>query len=715
VLGFGRRASIAVVACVLWGLGGLTATASGAAALPDGRGYELVSPPEKHGQDVSSDAFRTRVALSGDAVSYVSLMVTPDAQGAGIATDYLSERTGAARTNGWATHSLSPKREPLSFLAAVFSKDTKYFGEFSEDLSHAVLRSFTPLVSAPNVADVSNLYLRTDALSSGPGTYDLLSDCAACASPLSDPRGFYLPTYAAGTPDLGQVIFEAYRNLLPGLPPQSNFCNLTGLGCLPRLYEWDHGTLRLAGVLPDGTPAFQSIAGAGAFLGRYTMTTISADGSRIFFTVPTDPGDVVGDVYMRVDHASTAQLNASERTDCADNDPCSGVPEPDPTGPKPAGFQMASRDGSRIFFTSDEQLTDAPGGGLYMYDASRPDSDPHNLTRIAGDILNGLAVIGTSDDGSYVYFIAHGELIPGQPPLASGAPWGIYLWHDGALTFVGSLVTFDTPGGTNQVGPSVLWANESYSGRVTPDGKSLLFMSDSGIGLTGYDQTSHCPAGSPCLEVYLYRDADHSLTCVSCNPSGAPAIGSATYVIRTGESASVSSTHVNHPITDDGNRVFFETTERLLPNEDRTGTSDVYQYDVDTGRLHLVSTGRSDADAHFLDASRDGKNVLFTTRDRLVGWDRDNSIDLYDARVGGGFPDPSASAPECIGDRCQGPLPTVPDALHAASSGAVAHSNNVVRRRSGKAGHKHCRKGKVRRHMHGKLRCVKRHRDKTHR
>jgi hypothetical protein len=639
--------------------------------LPDCRAYEMVTPSDKNPQDASSDAFRTRVSTSGDAVSYVSLMVTKDALGAGIANDYVSERTGTAGTNGWDAHSLSPVREPLSLEAALRAKDVKYFGEFSDDLSHAVLQSFTPLVDAPNVKDVTNLYLRTDALSSGQGTYDLLSDCAACAEPLSDSTGLYLPTLAASTPDLGHVIFEAGRNLLPGMPAEGPFCALFGF-CDPRLYEWDHGTLRLAGVLPDGTIPPRSIAGAGATAQRYTMRTISADGSRIFFTVANSLSGTTGNIYMRVNHTSTVQLNASERTDCADNNPCTGAPEPDPGGPQPAGFQIASVDGKKIFFTSDEQLTDAPGGGLYMYDASLPDSDPHNLTLIAPAI----SVIGTSDDGSYLYFYTINNL-PGQPPLADGAPFAIYLWHEGTLKFVGSLATIDNGVGSNQLGPEARWGNEPYSGRVTPDGKSLLFMSDSGIGLTGYDQASRCPVGLTCMEVYLYRTATDSVTCVSCNPSGAPATASATYVIRTGTSGSRSSTHINHPINDDGTRVFFETGERLLPKEDRNGKSDVYQYDVPTGELHLLSDGTSEADSHFLDASRDGKNVFFTTRDRLVGWDRDNSIDLYDARVGGGFPEPPAQPTECEGDNCQGAIATAP-VFSAPSSSSFYANNNIV-------------------------------------
>ena len=48
-----------------------------------------------------------------------------------------------------------------------------------------------------------------------------------------------------------------------------------------------------------------------------------------------------------------------------------------------------------------------------------------------------------------------------------------------------------------------------------------------------------------------------------------------------------------------------------------------------------------------------GRDVFFTTADQLVGQDTDTDIDIYDARVDGGFPAPALS-PSCSGDACQG-------------------------------------------------------------
>src|SRR5262249_48320256 len=138
------------------------------------------------------------------------------------------------------------------------------------------------------------------------------------------------------------------------------------------------------------TAAPGSVAGLGAFnvfsfdAGQWTPHTISADGSRIVFTAApfTLPGSIdntitvvgrAGDLYMRIDGSRTLKLNVSERPDCAAHDPCGHTPEPDPAGPQPAMYGGASRDDSKVFFTTKEQLTDDANTGdlkLYRYDTA---------------------------------------------------------------------------------------------------------------------------------------------------------------------------------------------------------------------------------------------------------------------------------------------------------------------------------------------------------
>jgi hypothetical protein len=149
--------------------------------------------------------------------------------------------------------------------------------------------------------------------------------------------------------------------------------------------------------------------------------------------------------------------------------------------------------------------------------------------------------------------------------------------------------------------------------------------------------------------------------------------------------------------------VFFSSAQPLV-HEDVNGRVDVYEYDLASGALALISSGRDSADAWFLDASASGGDVFFVTREQLVGWDRDSAYDLYDARVGGGFPEPPPAATPCAGDACRGEAHAAPPLTSLASEGFVGEGN----RRPAKP--RRCRGGRVKRRVHGRRRCVRRHR-----
>ncbi len=76
----------------------------------------------------------------------------------------------------------------------------------------------------------------------------------------------------------------------------------------------------------------------------------------------------------------------------------------------------ASSDASRVFFLDDAGLTTQPsasGEDLYEYDLAKPAGERlTDLTADAGESADVQAVLGASDDGSYVYFAAAGALTP---------------------------------------------------------------------------------------------------------------------------------------------------------------------------------------------------------------------------------------------------------------------------------------------------------------
>lgn len=100
-------------------------------------------------------------------------------------------------------------------------------------------------------------------------------------------------------------------------------------------------------------------------------------------------------------------------------------------------------------------------------------------------------------------------------------------------------------------------------------------------------------------------------------------------------------------------RSHFNSGDSLVP-ADANGRMDAYSWH--DGRVELVSTGKSSGDSYFADSSDEGTDVYFVTRERLVSSDVDRLLDLYDARVGGGFPELRPAIPPCSNEGCQGRL-----------------------------------------------------------
>jgi hypothetical protein len=149
-------------------------------------------------------------------------------------------------------------------------------------------------------------------------------------------------------------------------------------------------------------------------------------------------------------------------------------------------------------------------------------------------------------------------------------------------------------------------------------------------------------------------------------------------------------------LSDDGNRVFFQTKEALV-RQDTNEQTDVYEWEregaggvdgclrssesfseISDGCLYLISTGESGDETYFGDASADGGDVFLFTRQSLVGQDQDDNDDLYDARVEGGIAAQNpAPTPSCTGGGCLGPNGAQP-AFDAPVSTTFAGVDNVV-------------------------------------
>ena len=77
----------------------------------------------------------------------------------------------------------------------------------------------------------------------------------------------------------------------------------------------------------------------------------------------------------------------------------------------------------------------------------------------------------------------------------------------------------------------------------------------------------------------------------------------------------------------------------------QVGVENVYEYEPggegsctsQPGCVSLISSGSSQHESAFLDASENGDDVFFLTAARLLAQDTDNSLDIYDARVCGTY------------------------------------------------------------------------------
>jgi hypothetical protein len=128
--------------------------------------------------------------------------------------------------------------------------------------------------------------------------------------------------------------------------------------------------------------------------------------------------------------------------------------------------------------------------------------------------------------------------------------------------------------------------------------------------------------------------------------------------------------------------VFFNTSQSQVP-EDRNGVEDVYEWEREGegscavkspaspvgGCQFLLSGGQSPAASFFVDADETGDNVFFV-HVGVLGVVQANAghLELYDARVDGGFPPSSAG---CSGAACQGTVPLGASGTSAAPSSAL--------------------------------------------
>jgi len=537
--------------------GTITTLPSAAGLLADQRQWEMVSPANKDGSGIEAitlEGGAIQAAEDGNAITYLAdgpVLGEPQANRSPDPTQVLSTR-GQSQ---WESQDIVTPHEKGE---GIEPGEAREYRLFSSDLALSLLQPPDPEPTehpplAPGVKE-KTIYVRADAPVSPSAVEQAIyaqaqgnGSLAPGYLPLMTPMDIEGEAQFGGklkflsaTEDLSHVIFESDVPLTKGAQPGD-------------LYEWQAGQPPLlVSVLPaeDGEP--EGPVPAEAQLGdegANTRGALSADGSRIFW-MSEEREDGAGEaiapqLYMR-DTATGASLRVSA---------AQGVREPE-TGEAQVGYQAASADGSKVFFTDTARLTpesnqvpvlEGQGNPADLYQceivqrAGKPACNLKDLTPApiigGGEVLN--VIPGASQDGSSVYFIANAPLAPGasQGDCASrasehappGATCNLYLWHEGRTTFIAELSNEDSGDWGSLHGGGSIVASEveerpdlaDLTTGVSPNGRYLAFMSQR--SLTGYDnedESSKQPGERLDQEVFLYDSSTDLLRCVSCNPDG---------------------------------------------------------------------------------------------------------------------------------------------------------------------------------------------------
>jgi DNA-binding beta-propeller fold protein YncE len=724
--------------------------------LPDCRAYELVTPAQKNGALIGAvtNGGQPLVADDGQSILLGTAQCFPQTEAcvgvrSSTGTIYAFDRG----PSGW---------DSLNVTPSAIEHETSTWLLFNADLG-------TALSSAPDPADGRDHLLarRPGGTTSDLGPFGESTNFGEVIRPA-------LGSSKTGTADLSHVIYTSGGQPLWASDP----------GASSSVYEYEGiggPQPRLVGV-SGGEGSQDLISECATVLGdnlnEVPFGELSADGRTVFFTARHEstrgepcskPGPPVNELFARIDNGSPDARTVAISQPAASE---TGAPNPACTTSeciqnttvaanfRDAHFLAAAADGSAVFFTDTQQLTDSasqdpvatdtaselecrnttgPGGcNLYLYLDPRqsPLSGGHLIDVSAGDSSGGgpqvQGLLGYSSDGTHVYFVAHGVLTAsgnsqGQHPSA-GAD-NLYAFGRSASDPAGHLAFI----ATLPASEANEWTTAGSVADVTPDGRFLVFTSTE--ALTPDVTRTEGPA-----QIYRYDARSEELARISVgqrgfNDNGNSGFGDASIVpASVGQAAGLGPGRLDPTMSDDGSRIFFLSPNALtpgalddVPTESGGGLAgNVYEWEEEgtgvcsqaAGCVYLISDGQDvgarQPDEEFCHSSSclvgtdtSGENVFFSTSDRLVGSDTDTQLDFYDARVGGGLSEPPPPV-SCEADSCKGsgsgPAPA-PSAGTASFTGppnppAQKHKKHHKKKHHKKKHHKRKHHGKSNRH-HG--------------
>ncbi|HEY3865498.1 MAG TPA: hypothetical protein VGL54_05380 [Solirubrobacteraceae bacterium] len=705
-----------------------TQLAGSALQLPDGREWEMVSPPNKNDASIGDNGYEGAVAQAaadGGAFTWVALAPIGTEVAGNRATEP-SQIYSARGAGGWSSRDIEGAHETAD---GYHLGDLGEYKAFSSDLSLGVVEQKSPMLLAPQATEMTT-YLREDA---GASFLPLVTaenvppgvKFGGTITILDKPLGY--PFFAGASPDLSHVVIESPDPLTLDAQqfPEG------GGGSSGNLFEWAGGRLGLVSVLPEAEGETQGGELGYSYQSGNVRHAVSDNGSRVVWSRESSSGFNLYLRYMAKNEAEDETIRLDTVQPGA-----SGIGNRESKG---AVFQTASSDGSRVFFTDTQELTEGSTSetrkpDLYMFEVTSAEGEPlkgrlsdltvdHNAGESAD--VQGL-LPAASEDGSYVYLVAAGvlsEAANSEHEKAMAGADNLYVLHDtnGAwtTTFIARLSAEDL----NDWGGTVEPELARLTARVSPDGRYLAFMSDR--ELTGYDNHD-ANSGKADEEVFLYNaevggGTTGRLVCASCDPSGARPVGVEDKQASSGEHPLVDGAGVwsgrwlaaNIPGWDavdnsghafyqsrylsDSGRLFFDSSDALVP-QDVDGTEDVYEYEPprvgscetssatssvrSEGCVDLISSGSSSEESAFLDASESGGDVFFLAAAKLAQQDYDTDFDVYDAdecTAGSPCTSPSSVLASCTTpEACRAPSAPQSAVFGAPASQTFSGAGNLV-------------------------------------
>ena len=588
------------------------------ANLPDCRAYEQVTPVDKEG---AQEIFNYGITSTGGA------MIGEDGEHVVLERELVKLGNGAGPLAGQSPYFFS--RDPQKgwqMTAAASQPET--------GVNYDAPQLFNP--------DLTQFAFETGFDTSG----NKSSEMGFKTGP---PGGPYVPVASVPRKQVAQdsgwvAASEDFSKLILQVEDRELVEPSTATKSGSDLYEYAGGELRQVNV-SGGSPG-SAIGSCGAKIvhgsesgeGLFSSShAVSSDGSRVFFeAVPGNHCSEVSHLYVRVNGVETVDIGAVK-------------------------FLAANTEGTNVLL--ERQTGEVHE--ILLYDSEKQTTKLLFSTYQDSDDLS----FTVSEDLTAIYFESAGQLTAEAP---SNERLDLYRYDIATetLSFVVQATT----------------VNNVFT---SPDGRYAYFESDGVGGVpggSGHDEVTGL--ADDATQVYRYDSSEDVVQCMSCASSFDPSpkllatFGSGRGAgAKDGRADSQNGLPKVTVASADGDYVFFDTPAALVASDvdgevepegvgaehasgEYSVSSDVYEWRRDgvdgcahpQGCLALITSGRGGLLNIFLGASESGRDVFFYTNSQLLQQDNDTAGDIYDARIGGGFPPPPPGAVECEGDACSTPF-----------------------------------------------------------